>query len=160
VFCLVAIRDADKDGFLRPARSLTQTSGRAPRNLNGTVIMYADRVTGSMERAIAETDRRRERQEAFNVAHDITPKTIRKQVRDVMEGARSDRGRNRALKVAEPRVDYSHLTAEQVMKRLKKLEQKMYRHARDLEFEEAAAVRDEIEDLRRFGLGLPDSKAG
>jgi excinuclease ABC subunit B len=159
---LVAILDADREGFLRSEGALIQTIGRAARNINGTAIMYADRVTGSMQRAIAETDRRRAKQIEFNKAHDITPTTIRKQVRDVMEGARSDargRGRGRGRKAAEPNTDYTNLTTEQALQRLKKLEQKMYRHARDLEFEDAAIVRDEIDQLRRFGLGLPDSKA-
>jgi excinuclease ABC subunit B len=158
---LVAILDADKEGFLRSEGALIQTVGRAARNINGTAIMYADRVTGSMQRAIAETDRRREKQVAFNHAHGITPVTIRKQVRDIMEGARSaGRSRGRIRKTAEPAPDYANLSTEQVIQRLKKLEQKMYRHARDLEFEEAARVRDEIDQLRHFGLGLPDSKAG
>ena len=159
---LVAILDADREGFLRSEGALIQTIGRAARNINGTAIMYADRVTGSMQRAIAETDRRRTKQIEFNKAHDITPVTIRKQVRDVMEGARSDargRGRGRARNAAEPNTDYTNLTTEQALQRLKKLEQKMYRHARDLEFEDAAMVRDEMDQLRRFGLGLPDSKA-
>jgi excinuclease ABC subunit B len=159
---LVAILDADREGFLRSEGALIQTIGRAARNINGTAIMYADRVTGSMQRAIAETDRRRTKQIEFNKAHDITPTTIRKQVRDVMEGARSDargRGRGRARNAAEPNTDYTNLTTEQALQQLKKLEQKMYRHARDLEFEDAAMVRDEIDQLRRFGLGLPDSKA-
>jgi excinuclease ABC subunit B len=158
---LVAILDADKEGFLRSERSLIQTTGRAARNLNGTAIMYADRITGSMERAIAEMDRRRRLQLDFNAAHGITPKSIRKQVRDVMEGARSDTGRGHGLaKVAEPHFDYAELSPEQAMKRIRKLEKKMYRHARDLEFEEAAGVRDEIDTLRKYGLGIPETKAG
>ena len=158
---LVAILDADKEGFLRSEGALIQTVGRAARNINGTAIMYADRVTGSMQRAIAETDRRREKQVAFNHAHGITPVTIHKQVRDIMEGARSaGRSRGRIRTAGEPAPDYANLSTEQVVQRLKKLEQKMYRHARDLEFEEAARVRDEIDQLRHFGLGLPDSKAG
>jgi excinuclease ABC subunit B len=157
---LVAILDADKEGFLRSEGALIQTIGRAARNINGTAIMYADRVTGSMQRAIAETDRRRKKQVEFNHAHGITPVTIRKQVRDIMEGARSAvRTRGRARKTAEPAPDYADLSTEQVIQRLKKLEQKMYRHARDLEFEQAAGVRDEIDQLRHFGLGLPESKA-
>jgi excinuclease ABC subunit B len=156
---LVAIFDADREGFLRSEGALIQTTGRAARNINGTVIMYADRVTGSMERAIAETDRRRNKQIEFNAANNITPRTIRKEVRDVMEGARSS-GRGRGRKVAEPGVDYSALTPEQAMREGTKLEKKMYRHARDLEFEEAAAIRDQIELLRNSGLGLPDRKMG
>jgi excinuclease ABC subunit B len=158
---LVAILDADKEGFLRSERALIQTVGRAARNINGMAIMYGDRVTGSMQRAIEETSRRRDKQLEFNSTHGITPATIRKQVRDVMEGARSERSvQGRILKVAEPGIDYARWTPEQIMKQLKKLENKMYRHARELEFEEAAAVRDEIHALRRFGLGLPESKAG
>ena len=159
---LVAILDADKEGFLRSERSLIQTTGRAARNLNGTAIMYADRVTGSMERAQAEMDRRRTRQLEYNAAHGITPQSIRKEVRDVMEGARSnkDKGRDRFGNIAEPRFDYAQLTPEQAMKRVRKLEKKMYRHARDLEFEEAAVVRDEIDALRKYGLGLPDTRVG
>jgi len=158
---LVAILDADKEGFLRAERSLIQTIGRAARNVNGMVIMYADRVTGSMERAIAEMDRRRNKQIEYNEIHGITPQTIRKEVRDIMEGARSEgRGRGRGRKVAEPKTDYRNLTPERAMQRIKKLEKTMYQHARDLEFEEAARLRDEIDDLRRAGFGLPAAKAG
>ncbi len=155
---LVAILDADKEGFLRSEGSLIQTMGRAARNANGTAIMYADRITGSMERAIAETERRREKQIASNKELGITPQTILKQVRDVMEGARSQgKGRGRARRVAEPRTDYAHLTPDSALKSIAVLEKQMHRHARDLEFEEAAQVRDEIEELRRAGFGLPDA---
>jgi len=160
---LVAILDADKEGFLRSEGSLIQTSGRAARNVNGMVIMYADRMTGSMERAIAEMDRRRKKQIEYNEVHGITPQTIRKEVRDVMEGARSEgkgRGRGRDRKVAEPKADYRNLTPQKAMQRIKKLEKQMFQHARDLEFEEAAQLRDEIDALRRAGFGLPASKAG
>ena len=154
---LVAIFDADKEGFLRSEGALIQTVGRAARNVNGTAIMYADRITGSMERAIAETDRRRKMQIESNKQHGITPQTIRKQVRDVMEGARSaGRGRGRARRIAEPKTDYTDLPPEQALKRIVTLEKKMYQHARDLEFELAANVRDEIDALRRDGLGLAD----
>jgi excinuclease ABC subunit B len=123
--------------------------------------MYADRITGSMERAIAETDRRRTRQIAYNEEHGITPQTIVKQVRDVMEGARSDRkGRGRIRKVAEPKTEYLDLTPDQAVRQIAKLEKQMYQHARDLEFEEAARVRDDIDELRRAGFGMPDAKAG
>jgi excinuclease ABC subunit B len=156
---LVAILDADKEGFLRSEGSLIQTSGRAARNLNGTVIMYADKVTGSMQRAIAEMDRRRARQRDFNVEHGIEPQSIIKQVRDVMEGARFVSGR-RSGKVAEARLDYSKMSPALLLKKITLLEKQMYKHARDLEFEEAARLRDEIEDMRRVGLGLPEEKAG
>ena len=158
---LVAILDADREGFLRSEGALIQTVGRAARNVNGSAIMYADRVTGSMERAIAETDRRRDKQIEFNEAHGITPQTIRKRVRDVMEGARSERrGRGKLRKVAEPKTDYLDLTPEQALQRIAKLEKQMYRHARDLEFEDAARLRDDVDELRRAGFGLPDAKAG
>jgi len=158
---LVAILDADKEGFLRSEGSLIQTVGRAARNVNGSAIMYADRITGSMERAIAETDRRRNRQIEFNEEHGITPQTIVKRVRDVMEGARSDgKGRGRIRKVAEPKAEYLDLTPDQALRQIGKLEKQMYQHARDLEFEEAARVRDDIDELRRAGFGMPDAKAG
>ncbi|MFW2405091.1 MAG: excinuclease ABC subunit UvrB [Gammaproteobacteria bacterium] len=158
---LVAILDADKEGFLRSEGALIQTVGRAARNVNGTAIMYADRITGSMERAIAETDRRRTRQIEFNEEHGITPQTIVKRVRDVMEGARSEgKGRGRMRKVAEPKADYLDLTPDEALRRIAKLEKQMYQHARDLEFEEAARVRDEIDEIRRAGFGMPDTKAG
>jgi excinuclease ABC subunit B len=158
---LVAIFDADKEGFLRSERSLIQTTGRAARNVNGTAIMYADRITGSMERAIAETDRRRCKQIASNELHGVTPQTIIKEVRDVMEGARSaGKGRGRTRRVAEPQTDYANLTPDQALKQIAVLEKKMYQHARDLEFEQAAQARDEIDGLRRDGLGLPAARTG
>jgi excinuclease ABC subunit B len=156
---LVAILDADKEGFLRSEGSLIQTSGRAARNINGTVIMYADKVTGSMQRAIAEMDRRRTKQQAFNVEHGIEPQSIRKEVRDVMEGARFVSGR-RSGKIAEARPDYASMSPALLLKKIAVLEKQMYKHARDLEFEEAAQLRDQIEDMRRVGLGLPQEKAG
>jgi excinuclease ABC subunit B len=153
---LVAILDADKEGFLRSAGSLIQTIGRAARNVRGKAILYADRVTNSMQAAIDETDRRRARQVEYNLAHGITPTSIVRAVLDVMEGARSEpedaRGRGRGRKVAEPAVDYETLDPAQLGARLKQLESRMHQHARDLEFEEAARVRDEIHRLRTQGL--------
>ncbi len=156
---LVAILDADKEGFLRSERSLIQTIGRAARNINGTAILYADRITGSMERAIGETDRRRDRQIEYNKIHGIEPKTIVKQVADIMEAAypAPRRGRHRA---AEDAPAYETMTPEQLMKAAAKLEKKMLRHARDLEFEEAARLRDEIRSIRDQSLGLVNRKAG
>ncbi len=151
---LVAILDADREGVLRSEGSLIQTVGRAARNLNGTAIMYADKVTGSMERAIAETDRRRKKQLEFNLEHGIEPRSIIKEVRDVMDGAR-DAASRRGRRGAESRRDFRHLTPEQLSKRISKLEKAMYEHARNLEFEEAASLRDELEALRRVELGLP-----
>ena len=156
---LVAILDADKEGFLRSERSLIQTIGRAARNLNGKALLYADKVTGSMERAISETDRRRERQIAHNIKHGIKPATIVKQVADIMEAAYPVPGRGRR-RIAEDATRYESLTPEQLLRKAQKLEKKMLKHARDLEFEEAARLRDEIQKMRELGLGLSDKLAG
>jgi excinuclease ABC subunit B len=156
---LVAILDADKEGFLRSENSLIQTIGRAARNLNGRAILYADRRTGSIQRAIDETNRRREKQIAFNELHGITPRGIKKAVTDIMEGAYSDAEKG-SKRVAEPANDYSLLTPEQAIRRIKKLEQEMFKHARNLEFEDAARLRDEIQKLRNVELGIPGTKAG
>ena len=156
---LVAILDADKEGFLRSERSLVQTIGRAARNINGKAILYADNMTGSMQRAIDETARRRQRQLEHNEAHGITPATIIKQVADIMEASYPATGRGRR-KAAEDATPYATMTPEQLMKKAAKLEKRMLKHARDLEFEEAARLRDEIQRLRKEGLGLTDLKAG
>jgi len=147
---LVAILDADKEGFLRSDRSLIQTIGRAARNLHGKAILYADRITGSMERAIGETDRRREKQVAYNEKHGITPKSVEKAVTDIMQAGYDSKqsGRKEVLKVAEEAIDYTHMTSEQLEKKILQLEQVMYKHAENLEFEEAARMRDEIGQLR------------
>jgi len=148
---LVAILDADKEGFLRSDRALIQTIGRAARNINGMSILYADRVTGSMERALAETDRRREKQLNYNKEHNITPMGIVKNITDVMDlgdAARPGRHRKAYQRVAEPATGYERLSARQLDARLKQLETTMYQHARDLEFEEAARVRDEISSIK------------
>ena len=148
---LVAILDADKEGFLRSDRALIQTIGRAARNINGMSILYADRITGSMERAIAETDRRREKQLNYNKEHNITPMGIVKSITDVMDlgdAARPGRHRKAYQRVAEPASGYERLSAKQLNARLKQLENTMYKHARDLEFEEAAQVRDEISSIK------------
>jgi len=153
---LVAILDADKEGFLRSAGSLIQTIGRAARNLRGKAILYADRVTNSMQKAIEETDRRRHKQVEYNAAHGITPQSIVRAVMDVMEGARVDpdslKARGKARKVAEEAAEYAALSPAQFAARIKALEQAMYKHARDLEFEEAAAVRDQLRRLREAGF--------
>ena len=152
---LVAILDADKEGFLRSDRSLIQTIGRAARNINGTAILYAESVTGSMQRAIDETNRRRRKQITYNEAHGITPRGIRKAVTDIMEGARAGGpgAARRAARVAESAAEYADMTPAMLAARLRKLEQQMYKHAGNLEFEEAAHVRDEIRDLRENVLG-------
>lgn len=152
---LVAIFDADKEGFLRSEGSLIQTIGRAARNVNGLAIMYADRVTGSMERAISETGRRRARQIAYNEAHGIEPRTIMKEVRDILEGARPEPRAGRRRRLAEPQVPYETLSLDKAARELRQLEKRMHEHARNLEFEEAARLRDRIQMLRERGLGLP-----
>jgi excinuclease ABC subunit B len=158
---LVAILDADKEGFLRSGGSLIQTIGRAARNVNGTAILYADNVTRSMQFAIDETERRRAKQIAYNKAHNIRPETIRKAVADIMEGARTQLvGKGKRKRVAEPRPAYEAMSPEECLKKIARLEQEMFRHARELEFEEAARIRDEIAEIRRVGLGLPDALAG
>ena len=153
---LVAILDADKEGFLRSERSLIQTIGRAARNVRGRAILYADVVTGSMQRAIGETVRRREKQQAYNEVHGITPKTIVKAVADVMEGAvpQGPPTARRYAEVAEEVADYGRLTPEQLAKQISRLEQQMYEHARNLEFEEAARLRDQIRRMEMANLGM------
>ena len=153
---LVAILDADKEGFLRSEGSLIQTIGRAARNLQGKAILYADVRTGSIERAIAETDRRRTKQIEYNIEHGITPRTIVKAVGDVMEGARSvqDKDRHGADDGAKD------LGPEQALKRIKKLEAEMMKLARNLEFEQAARLRDQIQKLRHSAFGMPNARAG
>ena len=147
---LVAILDADKEGFLRSDRSLIQTIGRAARNLRGKAILYADKVTGSMQRAIDETERRRAMQEAFNEEHGITPKGIAKSVLDVMEAGESGRGKGKkgVAKVKSDDTDWTTLSAKDASRQLKKLEKQMYEHARNLEFEQAAQICDQIDQLR------------
>jgi excinuclease ABC subunit B len=151
---LVAIFDADKEGFLRSEGSLIQTIGRAARNINGRAILYADRITGSMERAIGETERRRKRQLTFNAEHGIEPKTIIKGIQDIMEGARATgRGSSRSRKGRRRRE--RAIAPDQLAAEINRLEKSMYQHARDLEFEEAARLRDEIDDLRQDLLAVP-----
>ncbi|MGI9229778.1 MAG: excinuclease ABC subunit UvrB [Gammaproteobacteria bacterium] len=154
---LVAILDADKEGFLRSETTLIQTVGRAARNINGKAIMYANDVTGSMRRALDEMDRRRQRQLTYNKRHRITPKGISKAVMDIMEGTHDG---NRATpgryaRVAEQAATYSTLTATELAQRIQQLEKEMYQHARDLEFEQAAAKRDEISQLKQANLQPP-----
>lgn len=146
---LVAILDADKEGFLRSDRSLIQTIGRAARNLHGKAILYADKITGSMQRAIAETDRRRAKQEAFNKEHNITPVSVSKSIVDIMEGSHIGLkyNRNRGKQDAVETFDYTHLTPKELVKKIQELEQKMYESAKNLEFEQAAALRDQIKIL-------------
>ena len=144
---LVAVLDADKEGFLRSDRSLIQTVGRAARNIDGRAILYADSITGSMRRALDEMTRRRETQLAYNAEHGITPKGIKKGIADVMEGAYTAPGAGRsrtARQAAEQVANYGGLSPEQLATRIRKLEQDMHARARDLQFEDAARIRDEI----------------
>lgn len=153
---LVGILDADKEGFLRSETSLIQTIGRVARNFNGRAILYADRMTGSMERAIQETGRRREKQRAYNEANGITPRSVFKAVHDVMEGAYSDNSvRGRLFpkkKVADDTAEYAALSAEALSTKIAKLEIKMRDHAHNLEFEDAAHTRDLIRRLQAMAL--------
>jgi len=153
---LVAILDADKEGFLRSDRSLIQTIGRAARNVEGKCILYADRITGSMQRAMDETERRREKQLAYNKEHGITPRSITKAVADIMEGVYSTAriSPKAYAKVAEEVEHYGHLSQAELTKKVGQLEQQMYGHAQNLEFEEAARIRDEIQRLQSGQLGL------
>jgi excinuclease ABC subunit B len=151
---LVAILDADKEGFLRSEGSLIQTIGRAARNAHGKAILYADEITGSMKRAMDETERRRGKQIAFNAEHGITPQTIRKAVADIMEAHApgAPKSAREYAKVAEQIAEYADLTPAQMAGKVKQLEKEMYRAARELEFEKAAAIRDQIKELRGMGL--------
>ncbi|MCX2498292.1 excinuclease ABC subunit UvrB [Plesiomonas shigelloides] len=149
---LVAILDADKEGFLRSERSLIQTIGRAARNLNGKAILYGDRITPSMARAIGETERRREKQQAFNERNGITPQGLNKAVADILDvgGRVSNKGRQKAKgrKVVESEASYQVHSPAEAEQKMRELEQQMYQHAQNLEFEEAAAIRDQLQALR------------
>ena len=152
---LVAILDADKEGFLRSERSLIQTIGRAARHLNGMAIMYADKVTDSMQRAIDETDRRREKQALFNAANNITPRSIVKDVREMIDGVYDATASRQDLKAASAAAEYEVMSEKQVSREIKRLEKQMFEHAKNLEFEKAARVRDQLALLKEqvFGSG-------
>ncbi|MEW6647143.1 MAG: excinuclease ABC subunit UvrB [Pseudomonadota bacterium] len=158
---LVAILDADKEGFLRSETSLIQTIGRAARHLNGKAILYADRITGSMRRAMDETARRRQRQMDFNAANGITPRSVQKAVRDILEsGYPGVPGTPaRYARVAEEVIEYAAMPAAELAKRIRKLEEQMYQHARNLEFEEAARLRDQIRLMQEHNMGLGEPVA-
>jgi excinuclease ABC subunit B len=152
---LVAILDADKEGFLRAERSLIQTIGRAARNMNGKAILYADRMTESMKKAIGETERRRARQIAYNQAHGITPRSIVKQVRDLIDGVYSEKSGKEAAKRELERAKVEDMSEKDMAREIKRLEKLMLEHARNLEFEKAARVRDQLAQLREQAFGAP-----
>jgi excinuclease ABC subunit B len=155
---LVAILDADKEGFLRSERSLILTMGRAARHINGTAILYADTITGSMQRAIAETRRRREKQQQFNVRHGIVPRGVSKRIKDIIDGVYDAEAVRDGRRVAEQQAAYAAMDEKSVAKEIKRLEKKMLESAKNLEFEEAAAARDELFRLREqvFGAAQHD----
>ncbi len=148
---LVAILDADKEGFLRSERSLIQTIGRAARHLHGKAILYADRITDSMARAMGETERRRNKQLAFNTEHGITPRGVAKRVKELIDGVMSDKTRDAPQAVTAP--DVSGLSEKEISKRIQQLERQMYEHARNLEFEQAARLRDQLAMLKEALFG-------
>jgi len=152
---LVAILDADKEGFLRSERSLIQTMGRAARHLNGTAILYADRITGSMRRAMDETNRRRAKQIAFNTAQGITPRGVSKRIRDIIDGVYDARTAQKELKAAQGAAGYARMSEADLAKEIRRLEKEMMEHARNLEFEQAGEVRDRLRVLKGelFGTG-------
>jgi len=149
---LVAILDADKEGFLRSETSLIQTIGRAARNVEGRVILYADRITGSMERALRETDRRRQKQEEYNLAHGITPTTIKRDIQNIMSHVTN----RDSVMVDTGDEERPHLVGHNLRAYIEDLEQRMRKAAADLEFEEAGRLRDEIRRLEADELGIPE----
>jgi excinuclease ABC subunit B len=147
---LVAILDADKEGFLRSERSLIQTIGRAARHINGSAILYADKVTDSIKKALDETDRRRNRQAAYNKHHDITPKGVVKRIKDLIDGVYDEA----QAQAAEAEARYEVKSEKQLAREIKALEKKMLEHAKNLEFEDAAAARDRLSELKKKVFGI------
>ncbi|WP_423707691.1 excinuclease ABC subunit UvrB [Undibacterium sp. WLX3042] len=156
---LVAILDADKEGFLRSERSLIQTIGRAARNLHGKAILYADKITDSMRRAIGETERRRNKQLAFNLENNITPTGVRKQIKDIIDGVYHQQEARDDLVAAQEQAKYEVMSEKQISREIKRLEKLMLDHAKNLEFEKAAQVRDQLAHLKQqlFGAGGSDN---
>ncbi|MEX0958469.1 MAG: excinuclease ABC subunit UvrB [Burkholderiales bacterium] len=151
---LVAILDADKEGFLRSERSLIQTIGRAARHINGTAILYADRVTDSMKRALAETERRRSKQTAFNAAHGITPKGVFKRIKDMIDGVYEPQAAAQAMQAAQMLAAYGSMSEKDLLKELRRVEKEMLDAARNLEFERAAQMRDRLKELKQLLFGV------
>src|SRR5471030_1156284 len=159
---LVAILDADKEGFLRAERSLIQTIGRAARNVNGKAILYGDKVTDSMKRAIGETERRRTKQIAHNLAMGITPRGVTKRIKDIIDGVYNADDARAELKEAQTRAKFEDMSEKQISKEIKRLEKQMMDHAKNLEFEKAAQTRDQLSLLRQrvFGANVGDHITG
>ncbi|WP_096665514.1 excinuclease ABC subunit UvrB [Polaromonas sp. AET17H-212] len=152
---LVAILDADKEGFLRAERSLIQTIGRAARNLNGRAILYADRITDSMKKAMDETERRRNKQIAFNLEHGITPRSIVKRIKDLIDGVYSEKSGKEAEKLELQKALVEDMSEKDIAREIKRLEKQMIEHAKNLEFERAASVRDQLHVLKAQAFGAP-----
>jgi excinuclease ABC subunit B len=152
---LVAILDADKEGFLRSERSLIQTIGRAARNVNGRAILYADRITDSMARAMGETERRRTKQVAHNLARGITPRSVIKQVRDLIDGVYSEKAGKEMERLEMQKAQVEDMSEKDIAREIKRLEKLMLDHARNLEFEKAARVRDQLAVLKEQLFGAP-----
>ena len=152
---LVAILDADKEGFLRSERSLIQTIGRAARHINGKALLYADRITDSMRRAIEETDRRRTKQVAHNFANGITPQGVQKRIKDIIEGTYEPDAARSQLKAAQEQAKYLAMSEKEVSKEITRLEKEMLRAAKNLEFERATEFRDQLKKLRESVLISP-----
>ncbi|WP_431095868.1 excinuclease ABC subunit UvrB [Polaromonas aquatica] len=152
---LVAILDADKEGFLRAERSLIQTIGRAARNLNGRAILYADRITDSMKKAMDETERRRNKQIAFNLEHGITPRSVVKRIRDLIDGVYSEKSGKEAEKLEMQKALVEDMSEKDIAREIKRLEKQMIEHAKNLEFEKAARVRDQLHSLKEQAFGAP-----
>lgn len=150
---LVAILDADKEGFLRAERSLIQTIGRAARNVNGKAILYADRITDSMKRAMGETERRRTKQVAFNLEHGIEPKGVRKRIKDIIDGVYDIQEKRGEMQVAQNRAHYESMSEKELAKEIGRLEKQMMAEAKNLEFERAAATRDQIAKIKELAFG-------
>ncbi|MBN9132394.1 MAG: excinuclease ABC subunit UvrB [Nitrosospira multiformis] len=160
---LVAILDADKEGFLRSERSLIQTIGRAARHINGTALLYADRITGSMRSAMDETERRRNKQVLFNQAHGITPRSVHKRIKDLIDGVYSTETAQQQLKAAQMQARYEAMSETQLAKEIKSLEKQMHEAAKNLEFEKAAEYRDELKRLKNklfVGFVEPEDEKG
>ncbi len=157
---LVAILDADKEGFLRSERSLIQTIGRAARHINGSAILYADRMTDSMKRAIAETDRRRNKQIAYNKVHSITPIGVSKRIKDIIDGVYDADGAQQERKAAQDEARYEAMSEKQLAREIRALEKQMHDHARNLDFEKAAQARDKLTEIKKrvFGIELPEDR--